>query len=185
MKNTNGNIFYNTLKSITNWLETGDLVLLIVLVSAVHFAAVLAKYDYTPVAIALGLLVDLGIWRTVRSAVRYQGANKFERVARFTLAIAMIGISYAYHERYYGDVLLAAPVPFLIAALSWLDSRKPVKAERKEAQPEMQPAQENEPMKYMCVSCSATFDSQQGLAAHTRKHLREKTNGHKVKDIEK
>lgn len=172
MKNKNDNIFYRTLQSIINWLETGDLVLLIVLVSAVHFAAVLAKYDYPPVAIALGLLVDLGIWRTVRSACRYQGASKLERLARWVLAIAMIGVSYAYHERYYGDVLLAAPVPFLIAALSWLDSRKPVKVERKETQAE-------EPLRYVCVSCGASYASQQGLAAHQRKHTREKANGHK------
>lgn len=166
----------NIFHSIVNWLETGDLVLLIVLVSAVHFASVLAKYDYWPVAIALGLLVDLGIWRTVRSATRYQGANGWERLARWALAAAMICVSYVYHERYYGDYWLAAPVPFLVAALSWLDSRKPAKVERKDAQVETQAA---ETMRHVCITCGASYARQQGLAAHMRKHAKQKTNGHK------
>lgn len=162
--------------SIVNWLETGDLVLLIVLVSAVHFASVLAKYDYPPVAIALGLLVDLGIWRAVRYAVRYQGASLWERCARYAIACAMIAISYAYHHRFYGDIILAAPVPFLIAALSWLDSRKPAKVERKDTQAETQAMEQ---MRYVCVTCGASYARQQGLAAHMRKHAKQKANGHK------
>lgn len=177
VKNKNGNIFYKTLQSIIDWAEQGDLILLIVMVSAVHFAYVLADYDYWPVAVALGLLVDLGIYRTVRYAVRYQGASKAERIARYAIAGAMTAVSYVYHLRFYGDPWLAAPVPFLIAVLAWLDRRKYAEKPARMAQDE---THEENDVRYVCVSCGASYESQQGLAAHSRKHLREKTNG-KVK----
>lgn len=174
MKNKSENIFYKILHSIIDWAENGDLILLIVLVSAVHFAYVLAGHDYWIVAIALGLLVDLGIYRTVRHAVRYQGANKAERLARYAIAGVMTCVSYVYHLRFYGDPWLAAPVPFLIAVLAWLDRRK--YAER-QPQPAREQAQQPETERFICLTCGASYDSQQGLAAHTRKHIREKTNG--------
>jgi hypothetical protein len=131
------------MKKILNWavtwFESGDLVPLLVLVSAVHYAAVLASKDAWVVAVAIGLLVDLGHYRTVRAAVRYSGADGWQRVARWTIAIAMTALSLNYHERYYQDWWLSAPLPLLIAALAWLQQieRKPVsKAEREQSKAE-------------------------------------------------
>lgn len=113
-------------KSITTWFEHGDLVPLLVVVSAVHYAAVLQKYDYWPVAIAIGLLVDLGHFRTVRAAVRYAGDNWRQIAVRWFAVVVMTAVSLAYHQRYYGDWWLSAPLPLLIAFLAWqqhVDSR--------------------------------------------------------------
>ena len=171
---------HKLIKTVVTWAEQGDLILLIVMVSAVHFAYVLADYDYWPVAVALGLLVDLGIYRTVRYAVRYQGASKIERIARYAIAALMTCVSYVYHLRFYGDPWLAAPVPFLIAVLAWLDRRKYAERPQEVTQRAQEPTQEINDLRYLCVSCGASYASQQALAAHMRKHTREKING-KVK----
>lgn len=133
---------------ITDWFEYGDLVPLLVLVSAVHYASVLKGKDDLPVAVAIGMLVDLGHFRTVRAAFRYSVVRPKRRrkpadsapwyrwvgywwsertsringqlVARWVIALVMTGISLTYHQRYYNDLWLSAPLPFLIAALAWL-----------------------------------------------------------------
>lgn len=109
--------------TIVRWFESGDLIPLMVLVSAVHYAAVLRGKDGFAAAIAIGLLVDLGHYRTVRYAVRYTGVRKWEICVRWFVALIMTVVSFDYHYRYYQDVLLAAPLPFLIAVLAWLGSR--------------------------------------------------------------
>jgi hypothetical protein len=129
----------NFWKWIVEWFESGDLVPLLVLVSAVHYAQVLSGKDAWLVAVVIGLLVDLGHYRTIRAAVRYSGSDGWQRVARWTIAIAMTGLSLNYHQRYYEDWWLSAPLPLLIAALAWLQQieRKPVaKAEREPSKAE-------------------------------------------------
>jgi len=106
--------------AINDYLEYGDLVPFLVLVSAVHYAVILAGKDYWLVAVAIGLLVDLGHFRTIRAAFRYTGDDRRQQFARWLIALVMTGISLTYHQRYYNDFWLSAPIPFLIAALAWL-----------------------------------------------------------------
>ena len=125
-------------QSAVNWFEHGDLIPLMVLVSAVHYASVLRGHDGVLAAVAIGLLVDLGHYRTVRYAVRYTGVRRWEIAVRWGIAFVMTAVSFVYHFRYYNDWLLAAPLPFLIAVLAWLESRnrshpaKPSETERRE-----------------------------------------------------
>jgi hypothetical protein len=106
---------------VVRWFESGDLVPLLIVVSAVHYAAVLKGKDQWLVAIAIGLLVDLGHYRWVRAAARYDGGRVSQIVTRWTFALVMTGVSLAYHLRYYdNDLWLAAPIPLLIASLAWL-----------------------------------------------------------------
>ena len=114
----------NVWHSILNWIEGGDLVPLLVVVSAVHYAAVLRTRDIWPVAVAIGLLVDVGHFRSVLIAVRYGGADRAERALRYGVAAVMTGISLSYHWRFYGgDWTFALPMPLLIAALAYFDNR--------------------------------------------------------------
>ena len=173
---------------LVDWFERGDLVPLLVLVSAVHYAAVLSGKDYWPVAVAIGLLVDLGHYRTVRAAVRYNGDDWRQRAARIVIAVGMTLLSLNYHQRYYADWWLSAPLPLLIAALAWLqhvDRRSPAKSE---AQPRAELAQtvrsltqtEAQPIIELAQyahTCGRTFASQQSLAAHIRHCQHEKANG--------
>jgi hypothetical protein len=163
--------------SFVAWFETGDLVPLLVIVSAVHYAAVLSARDTWPVAIAIGLLVDLGHYRTIRAAVRYSGASRYQALARWLIAAGMTGLSLNYHQRYYEDWWLSAPLPLLIAALAWLqqiDKRQRAEPARSQADdsqlalaaPSKEPARK--PL-YLC-SCGYQAGSQAGLNGHKRKH---------------
>lgn len=192
--------------TLVNWFEYGDLVPLLVIVSAVHYAGVLADHDQAIVAIAIGLLVDLGHFRTVRAAVRYSGADRRQAAARWLIALALTAISLAYHQRYYGDWWLSVPLPLLIAALAWLQRVDQHVGQRsKPVQPSSQPAvsavvaehsQLERPQqprlpaarRYTCDTCGRGFASQQGCNAHQRVHIelgpplpveRLTSNGHK------
>jgi hypothetical protein len=187
--------------AIVHWFEYGDLVPLLVLVSAVHYAVVLSGKDEWYVAVAIGLLVDLGHFRTVRAAVRYPATKKrgkrtgfalfrwlsrykAQAVVRWLIAAGMTVISLAYHQQYYGNWWFSIPLPLLIASLAWLQrvdihvgerkpaERKPAGASSSQSEPAM-PA-------YICGTCGQGFASQQGLNAHQRSHANasERTNGH-------
>lgn len=107
-------------RRLVGWFEHGDLVPLLIVVSAWHYAVILAGRDPWPVAVAIGLLVDLGHYRVVRAAVRYSGRTS-QAAARWLVALAMTAVALAYHLRYYEmDWWLAAPIPLLIATLAWL-----------------------------------------------------------------
>ena len=110
----------NIWNKLTNWFEYGDLVPLIVIVSAAHYIAILKDNDPLYSAIAIGILVDLGHYRTVRAAVRYQSKFLFRGFWRWLIAAGMTTISLNYHQRYYNDYWLSVPLPLLIAALAWL-----------------------------------------------------------------
>ncbi len=136
--------------NLVHFFEYGDLVPLMVLVSGVHYASVLAGKDQFAVAVAVGLLVDLGHFRTVRAAVRYSApkskasrskrwlvrmASRFnsQLFVRWSMVLVMTAISLAYHQRYYDDWWLSVPLPLLIAFLAWqqrvdrgVGERKPV-----------------------------------------------------------
>lgn len=165
-------------RALVSWFEYGDLVPLIVIVSAVHYAVILRSYDWYPVAVAIGLMVDLGHFRTVRAAVRYNGAELRSRLVRWGMAAFMTVVAVAYQQRFYADWFLSLPLPFLIASLAWLQHvdrnvgkrSDPVDAPRvreigqQKTQPAALPATSTQ---YVCV-CGRTFAKPQSYAAHKR-----------------
>ncbi len=126
----------NGWKWAINWLEKGNLVPFLVIASAWHYTQVLAQHDPKGVAIAIGVLVDLGAYRAVMIAVRYVGAARpsrkraaagqgakrprrrrssalKERTWRYVIAFGMTGISLYYHLSYY----MRAQLPWWL--LNW------------------------------------------------------------------
>ena len=143
---------------VTDWFEHGDLVPLLIIVSAWHYMSILQGKDPAVVALAIGLLVDLGHYRTIRAAFRYNGASWGERIARWMFALVMTVISLAYHQRYYNDWLFSAPIPLLIAGLAWLQRvDKPHRTEPIERA-------------FVCPKCQARYKTQQALAGHAKAH---------------
>lgn len=175
---------------VVDWFEHGDLVPLLVVVSAWHYAAVLADADAWPVAIAIGILVDIGHFRTIRAAFRYPIMVKRYRskkgmrlringqlVARWMIALAMTAISLAYHQRYYDDWWLSAPIPFLIAALAWLgqvDGRGKKPPSENATHSATHPTHKKTDPTHTCAKCGASFAKSTELATHVRwSHPRE------------
>lgn len=188
-------------QSIVNWFERGDLIPLLVLVSAVHYANILSEYDWWGVAVAIGLLVDLGHYRVIRAAVRYTGSNGWESLARWLIAAVMTAVSLSYHQRFYNDWWLSIPLPLLIAALAWLQRvdrakpsesvAKPSKIAANESKTEQEvskvaqtlckPSANNladvsNESKLVCCDCGFVAKNQLALNAHMRKH-KDVTNG--------
>lgn len=58
---------------LVNWLENGDLVPLVIIVSIPHYINVLAEWEWWYVASALGVLVDLGHYRTIKAFLKKGG----------------------------------------------------------------------------------------------------------------
>lgn len=50
---------------LVNWLENGDLVPIVILVSIPHYVRVLAEWEWMFVAASLGFLIDLGHYRPI------------------------------------------------------------------------------------------------------------------------
>lgn len=110
-------------QNIANFFENGDLVPFAVTVSSVHFVKALVVYggESWPVAILVGIFVDMLHYRTIRYAVR--GRTR----TAVTLAALTTALSYIFHLLFYIDggafqwvyLLLAAPLPFGIFILAW------------------------------------------------------------------
>ena len=108
---------------VANFFENGDLVPFAVVVSSVHFVTALVVYggESWPVAVLVGIFVDMLHYRTIRYAVR--GRNRMA----IGLAIITTAMSYVFHLLFYVDggqfqpvyLLLAAPLPFGIFILAW------------------------------------------------------------------
>jgi len=158
------------------WFEHGDLVPLIVIVSAVHYSFVLAAFDHWMVATSIGLMVDLGHFRTVRAAVRYSGANHKTQITRWMVAFFMTAVSISYQQRYYSDWWLSLPLPFLIVSLAWLQETDKATGKRTKSETPAEPkpllakASETKPAKSENVFRCDFAKSQNGLNAHKRKH---------------
>lgn len=114
----------NTLwQRAADFFESGDLVPFAVVVSSVHFVTALVVYggEAWPVAILVGVFVDMLHYRTIRYAVRGR-----TRTAVILAALTTI-MSYVFHLLFYIDggafvpvyLLLAAPLPFGIFILAW------------------------------------------------------------------
>jgi len=158
---------------ILHWLEKGDLLPLLVIVSAVHYVSVLREQDAWPVAIAIGLLVDVGHFRSVLIAVRYSGARRAELALRYGVACAMTAVSFSYHWRFYaGNLALALPMPLLIASLAYFERKAaPQHVTRAESPPQPACATPqgcgDEPYR-VCTACDFTAYSPQAWAGHCR-----------------
>ena len=154
-------------QSIVNWFEHGDLVPLLVLVSAIHYIDVLGNKDKWFVAVAIGLLVDLGHYRWVRAAARYTGSFRWGGFTRWVFALAMTCVSLVYHERFYTDLWFSIPLPFLIASLAWLSkvdanvgkrtvSELSAKQAKLKTPKSLSSAKSSEPPAFLCDWCGET-----------------------------
>jgi len=173
-------------KSITTWLEHGDLVPLIILVSAYHYATILRQYDAWLSAVAIGTLVDLGHYRLVRLAVRYTGSDNRERFARWFFVLVLTAVALNYQQRFYNDWWLSVPLPALIVSLAWLSQRDERTGQRRQASPVIATVTISEPASepsetvseivpagaasYICKVCGDDFNNRFALSGHMRKH---------------
>ena len=114
--------FARTYKSAVHYFETGDLIPFLIFVSVFHFIGALQSYDAMPVAIAVGIGVDVGMYRIVKAALRYGGR-------RWWMAAIVVSLfSYGYHVEYYKSApngwMLAAPLPVLVIMLAALSHKE-------------------------------------------------------------
>lgn len=118
----------NTWKQFLNWLENGDLVPWVILVSIPHYYDVLKLYDYWYASMAFAVLVDLGHYRTIKLYVR----RKSSRGDTFWWMAALTIVSLGFHIAFYViagattgySILLGMVVPILIFALAYLSGRE-------------------------------------------------------------
>ena len=97
------------------WLfEKSDIIPPLIIVSSWHYAGALRGHDPAFVAVILGVLIDLGHYRAVKSYLRALNGRRFAVMAVFTAMTAY------YHWLWYRDYLLAAGVPLLIIGLALL-----------------------------------------------------------------
>ena len=164
-------------RAVVDYFEYGDLVPFIVVVSAIHYSAILSEHDNLFAAVSIGTLVDLGHYRWTKAAVRYSGEDKRERFGRWVMVLIMSLIALNYQQRFYNDWWLSVPMPLLIASLAWLNQKD---SKGKPASSQLEPARKPtiakvEPVQPViirlnCEHCHATFATQAALNAHQRKH---------------
>lgn len=119
-----------------NWFENGELTPFVILISIPHYAFVLSRFDWWPVAAVLGFLLDMGHYRTIRAYLRGKGA--------FWMVVLTV-FSYGFHAAFYFEsgagwstIFLGAAVPVVIFALANLGySEKWSEKARKAASEEM------------------------------------------------
>lgn len=172
----------NGWKALIFWFEYGDLVPLIVIVSSIHYSQILSEHDPFIVATAIGLMVDLGHYRTVRAAVRYNGTSDRTRAIRWSMAIFMTVVSVVYQQRFYQDWWLSLPLPFLIIALAWLQqtdkslqAKAPAKESKSPAKVSKVPAKTYVAVCDLCEWSRNGYKSERaainGKNAHMRTHI--------------
>lgn len=122
------------------WLiEKSDIIPALVIVSGYHYAGALAGRDPLPVAVVLGVLIDLGYYRSVKGFFR-----KMER-QRFIVMLILTAMTWYYHYLWYRDIILSAMLPALIVCLSLISKwdgweRQSARIMQADAQPAVQPA---------------------------------------------
>ena len=101
---------------IVNWLENGDLVPWLIIVSVPHYVNVLASFEHAVVAAVLGFLVDLGHYRTIKSYLLGKG---------WLWMVVLTFVSFGFHVGFYAvnDAgfwawILGPVVPIIIFALA-------------------------------------------------------------------
>lgn len=107
-------------QKMLDWFENGDLVPLAVVISVAHYGPVLMAHgEHWAVAWAVGVMIDLLHFRSVRYAFSSRAW-----VAGL-VAVATSVMAVGYHLRFYqGDWLLALPIPIGIGILAWHASEK-------------------------------------------------------------
>lgn len=109
-------------KAIVNWIETGDLIPAILLVSIPHYVDVLSGYDYVYVAVAIGFLLDIGHYRSIKLAMR---GGSWWWAAVMTVGVFGFHVwFYSIREAGYGAILLGAAPVMLIAFLAYLTRKE-------------------------------------------------------------
>lgn len=105
---------------LAQFFEDGDLTPFAVLISIGHYGPVLAeKGEHTAVAYAIGTLIDLIHFRTIRRAFMPHGSRQ-ETAVNWLVALITTAMASIYHWRFYdGDYLLALPIPIGIAILAY------------------------------------------------------------------
>lgn len=105
-------------RSVMNWLENGDFLLAIILVSVAHYTSVLRPYDWWFVAAFLGFSVDLANYRAIKLYLKDKGG---------TLMIVTSIISLAFHIAFYAlgnaglfSILLGSAVPIAIFCMAYI-----------------------------------------------------------------
>jgi len=112
-----------TWRAVQHWVEQGDLILPIIIISVAHYAAVLERKDFWFIAFAIGVLVDLAGYRLVKAAIKYSGWF-------WLAALVMSGFAFAFHlEFYVGGAgwfypMAAAAIPACIIFLAHLSVRE-------------------------------------------------------------
>lgn len=110
------------------YIESGDLILPVVLVSAAHYGVALTGKDFWIIAFVIGVLVDLGHYRTVKAAIKYSR----ERIdARWWIAaLVMTGLAFGFHFAFYNDkgdwreLLFSIAIPLVIVILAALSVKE-------------------------------------------------------------
>lgn len=106
--------------SLSSFFEDGDLTPFAVIISIAHYGPVLAKHgEHIIVAYAIGTLVDLIHFRTIRRAFMPH-RTKGETAVNWLVAIVTTAMATMYHLRFYsGDWLLSLPIPLGVAILAY------------------------------------------------------------------
>ena len=155
--------FLRTLWGGLIWaIEKSDIIPPIIAVSAWHYAGSLAQKDPMPIAIIIGVLVDIGHYRSVKEFFRRQEWK------RFAIMFLLTGLTLYFHYLWYGNIWLALAMPALIISLALISlwqgwDKQAAQMPQNGAQPTA-----NEPAALLCV-CGRSFYKQQSLAAHTRR----------------
>lgn len=105
---------------LLEWFEEGDLVPLAVIISVAHYGPVLVAHgEHWAVAWAVGVMIDLLHFRSVR----YAFSSRTWLAGLVAVATSVMAVGY--HLRFYeGDWLLALPIPIGIGILAWHASEK-------------------------------------------------------------
>ncbi len=121
--------FKRAYNAIVEWVERGDLVPLIILVSIPHYINVMGRFDYWGVAVAMGILTDLGHYRTILVYLK----STVGRFASLFWMSVLTFISYGFHVGFYtlGNFapqpwpwILGAVPPVLIFAMAYISKRE-------------------------------------------------------------
>lgn len=108
------------MKLIWNWIvwlfEKADIIPPVIAVSVWHYAGALSGKDPLPVAIVLGLLIDIGHYRSVKVYF------KKHTIGRFVLMLVLTTLTGWYHYLWYKEILLALGMPTLIISLAILST---------------------------------------------------------------
>jgi len=153
------------------WLfEKADIIPGLIIISAWHYSGAMAdKGDPAPVAIALGVLTDIGHYRSIKGVAR-----KPDEIKRWAVGIVLTVLTGYYHYLWYQDVVLALCVPALIISLALLSKwdgwdnqamRMTPKVSAEQSEPS---AETPQALPYGCDRCEERFATGSAKANHTR-----------------